>query len=52
MLVSAIIPCRNEIRHIRRMLESVLSNDFPSDQLEIIVVDGMSTDGPREAVQE
>lgn len=52
MLVSAIIPCRNEIRHIRRMLESVLSNDFPSDQLEIIVVDGMSTDGTREAVQE
>jgi len=52
MLVSAIIPCRNEIHHIRRMLESVLSNDFPPDEMEIIVVDGMSTDGTREVVQE
>ena len=49
-LVSIVIPCRNEARYIGRCLDSILANDFPSDQLEILVVDGMSDDGTRDVV--
>ena len=42
--LSVIIPCRNEERFIARCLDSILQNDYPSDRLEIIVVDGMSAD--------
>lgn len=48
--VSIIIPCRNEERFIADCLDSILANDFPHDQLEILVVDGNSTDRTREIV--
>ena len=41
------MPCRNEIRFIERCLRSLLANDYPVDRLEIIAVDGGSTDGTR-----
>jgi succinoglycan biosynthesis protein ExoA len=44
MKVSVIIPARNEEKWIRGCLDSVLSNDFPRDRLEVLVVDGMSED--------
>src|SRR5581483_5798828 len=31
--------------------DSVLANDYPQDLLEVLVVDGMSTDGTREIVE-
>jgi len=43
--VSIIIPCRNEENYIARCLDSVLSQDYPGDKLEILLADGMSTDG-------
>ncbi len=43
-LVSVIVPCRNEGRWIAACLQSILDNDYPKDRLEILVVDGMSTD--------
>lgn len=46
--VSAIMPVRNEIRFIERSLQSVLTQDYPPQSLEIIIVDGESTDGTRE----
>ena len=46
-LVSIIIPCRNEKAFIGSCLDSVLANDFPKDQLEVLVIDGMSEDGTR-----
>jgi len=49
--VSVVIPMRNEERYIARCLDSVLSNDYPKERLEILVVDGMSTDRLREIVQ-
>jgi glycosyltransferase involved in cell wall biosynthesis len=49
-LVSVIIPCRNEARCIDRCLHSVLASEYPPDRLEVIVADGMSTDGTREQV--
>ncbi len=50
--VSVIIPCRNEARYIRPVVDSVLSSDPPKGELEIIVVDGMSDDGTREVLAE
>lgn len=47
-IVSIIIPCRNEAAFIASCLDSVLGNDFPKEQLEILVVDGLSEDGTRE----
>lgn len=49
-LVSIIVPCRNEGRYIADCLESVLSNDYPSDSIEVLVVDGMSDDNTREVL--
>ncbi len=47
-LVSVIIPMRNEERHIAACLDSVLKQDYPREQLEVILADGMSTDRTRE----
>lgn len=51
-LVTVVIPMRNEEGEIRRCLESVLANDFPKDMLEILVVDGISSDGSAAIVRE
>lgn len=50
--VTVIAPCRNEVRSIRDAIQSILDNDYPSDLLEILVMDGMSDDGTREIVKE
>ncbi len=46
------MPIRNEGSFIRRSLEAVLAQDYPSDKMEILVVDGRSTDNTREIVGE
>ena len=43
-LVSVVIPMRNESNHIRPCLDSVVAQDYPTDRLEILVVDGDSDD--------
>jgi glycosyltransferase involved in cell wall biosynthesis len=50
--VSVVIPCRNEAKWIARCLDSVLQNDYPADCVEIVVVDGMSSDGTRDILRE
>jgi glycosyltransferase involved in cell wall biosynthesis len=47
-LVTVVLPVRNERTYIRGSLEAVLRQDYPADRLEIIVADGLSTDGTRE----
>lgn len=47
-----IIPCRNEERYIQACLDSVLTGDYPSDHLEVFVVDGMSNDNTRKIVEQ
>lgn len=42
--VMVIVPCRNEGRFINKCLHSLVHNDYPKDRLQIIVVDGMSSD--------
>ena len=51
-LVSVIVPCRNELGYIEACLESILRQDPPEDGFEIIVADGISTDGTREYLQQ
>lgn len=51
VLVSIVIPCRNEEGHVSACLEAVLGFDFPKRSLEILVVDGRSTDATREIVK-
>ena len=50
--VSVIIPCRNEVKYIGQCLDSVLENDYPNNDLEILVTDGMSEDGTREIIKD
>ena len=46
--LSVIVPCRNEIRYIGKCVESILAQDFPKTDMEVLFVDGMSTDGTRD----
>jgi cellulose synthase/poly-beta-1,6-N-acetylglucosamine synthase-like glycosyltransferase len=43
--LSIIVPTKNEDAVIRRCLDGLLEADYPKDKLQIIVVDGNSTDG-------
>lgn len=43
-LVSVVIACRNEEKHIANSINSILNQDYPENLIEIIVVDGMSDD--------
>lgn len=46
--VSVVIPVRNEARFIVDLIDAVLAQDYPSDRVEVIVADGLSTDGTGE----
>lgn len=48
--ISVIMPIRNEGPSIRAALESVTAQDYPSELVEVLVVDGCSTDETREQV--
>jgi glycosyltransferase involved in cell wall biosynthesis len=50
-LISVIIPCRNEEKYIGQCLESLIDMDYPNELLEIIIVDGNSTDNSRTLIQ-
>ncbi|MDD5530168.1 MAG: glycosyltransferase family 2 protein [bacterium] len=52
LFISIIIPCRNEEKYIGKCLDSIIKSDFPSKSLEILVVDGCSTDKTREVIKE
>jgi succinoglycan biosynthesis protein ExoA len=43
--VSVVVPCRNEIRHIRAFLDSVFSQELGQIEMEVLVADGISDDG-------
>ncbi len=42
--VTIVMPVRNEARFIERSLGAVLNQDYPTDKLEIVIADGMSSD--------
>lgn len=49
--VSVIVPCRNEVSQVASCLSSMLAQDLPGQQFEILVADGMSDDGTRELLE-
>ncbi len=48
--VSIIVPCFNEQSTIRLLLESLCSQTYPRADMEVIIADGMSQDGTRDAI--
>lgn len=49
--VSVILPVYNEADFIEGCLKAILSQDYPQDRLEVLVVDGGSTDNTRAGVE-
>ncbi|MBM3124395.1 MAG: glycosyltransferase family 2 protein [Chloroflexi bacterium] len=50
--VSIIVPCRNEEKTIRHLLESIISQTYPMEKLELILSDAQSTDKTLEVVRQ
>jgi glycosyltransferase involved in cell wall biosynthesis len=50
--VAVVIPCRNEAPFIRPVIASLLLSSHPRDRLEVVFVDGMSTDGTRAILED
>ncbi len=51
-LVSIVIPIRNGEKHIGETLRAICSQDYPLKRMEVLVVDGLSTDGTRIVVEQ
>jgi succinoglycan biosynthesis protein ExoA len=49
-MISVVIPCFNERRHIETCVRSIVNQKRPSEAIEILVVDGLSEDGTREVL--
>jgi len=45
------MPCRNEEKIIGRCLDSIVSNSYPKENLQVFVIDGVSTDNTREIIR-
>lgn len=50
--LSVIVPCWNEATYLGPCLDSILASGYPPDCMEILVADGMSTDGTREVIRD
>ena len=50
--ISIVSACRNERAHIQALLDCVLSQESLPDDWEVVIADGLSTDGTREIVAE
>ena len=51
-MLSVIVPIYNEERYIAKCLDSILEQDFPKDDMELLLCDGMSKDRTREIIAE
>lgn len=49
-MLSVICPIYNEEKYIAGCIESILAQDYPKDNLEVIFADGMSSDRTREII--
>lgn len=50
-MLSVICPIYNEEKYIKRCVDSILEQDYPKNDLEVLFVDGMSTDKTREILE-
>lgn len=48
--ISIIIPCRNEEKYIDSLLASLIAQDYTQGNIEILFIDGMSTDNTRDMI--
>ena len=51
-MLSVICPIFNEEKYIGQCIESIIKQDYPKEDLEVLFVDGMSTDNTREIVEQ
>lgn len=51
-MVSVIIPCRNEHGFVKACLDSLLANDYPKSAVELLVIDGESSDGTLDVLRD
>ena len=49
-MISIILPIRNEAKYIKQTLESILCQKNIEQEIEFLIVDGMSTDGTRDII--
>ena len=49
-MLSVVCPIYNEEKYIAKCLDSIIEQDFPKDDMELLLVDGMSTDHTREVI--
>lgn len=49
--VSVVIPSKNEDKFIGLCLDSFINNDYPKDRLEILIVNGQSTDNTKKIAE-
>lgn len=50
--VSVVMPVLNEEKYIKNCLDSLLSQDYPKENLEILLIDGMSNDNTVKIINE
>jgi len=50
--ISIVIPVYNEEKYIKECIESILHSDLEVGTFEVLLVDGISTDGTRKIIQE
>lgn len=50
--VSVVVPVYNEEKYIKRMIDSLINQDYDREKIEIIFVDGNSTDKTVEIIRE
>ena len=50
--VSIIVPCYNEQATIHLLLEAICAQTFPTQDMEVIIADGLSTDNTRAVIAE
>ena len=50
MLVSVCTIARNEEEYLPHLLEDITKQDYPAEQIEVVMVDSSSTDGTRRII--
>lgn len=50
IILSVICPVYNEMKYIDACIQSILLQDYPKENIEILFIDGMSTDGTRDLI--
>lgn len=48
--VSIVVPCLNEEKRIRTLLDAIFAQTYPRDRIDVTIADGHSTDRTREVI--